>query len=147
MLGLSFIYALCAGPLVQLYGVGTTTEEDPALAQLMVEQSKIALICDAATIPFVALGASFLAFFQGTKQTKYAYIVTCLQSLILPLLSLTVFVFCFNFNGSVWVGIAVGFILHTFIHFLYAFIYSLVHKNKFRIRISIIIFFNKNSIN
>lgn len=144
VLGLSIIYALCAGPLVQLYGVGTTTEEDPALAQLMVEQSKIALVCDAATIPFVALGASFLAFFQGTKQTKYAYIVTCLQSLILPLLSLTVFVFCFNFNGSVWIGIAVGFILHTFIHFLYAFIYSLVHKNKFRINTRTFFFLPKS---
>ncbi|MCQ2787102.1 MAG: hypothetical protein MJ199_01725 [Bacilli bacterium] len=144
VLGLAVIYALCAGPLVQLYGVGTTTEEDPALAQLMIEQSKIALICDAATIPFVTLGASFLAFFQGTKQTKYAYIVTCLQSLILPLLSLMVFVFCFDFNGSVWVGIAVGFILHTIIHILYAFIYSLVHKNKFRINTRTFFFLPKS---
>ena len=130
---LSVIYALCAGPLVKLYGVGNTTEEDPELAKLMINQSKIALIADAVTIPFVALNASFLAFFQGTRRTKYAYIVTCTQSLILPLTTLPIFITCFSFEGTVWWGIASGFIIYTFLHLLYALIYSLVHHNKFKI--------------
>ena len=144
VLALSIIYALCAGPLVQLYGVGNTTEEDSDLAKFMIEQSKIALVCDACTTPFITLNAAFLAFFQGTKRTKYAYATTCLQSLILPLVGLTIFVFSFEFNGSVWVGIAAGFISYSFIHLLYAFIYSLTHKNKFKINARTFFFLPKS---
>lgn len=140
----SLVYALCAGPLVSLYGIGNTTEENPILRAQMIEQSKIAFICDAIAVPFTSIIACFLAFFQGTKQTKYSYIVTCLMSLVIPLTTLSLFIFCFNFNGNFWVGLVGGFLVYAIIHLLYAFIYSIVNKNKFKINARTFFFLPKS---
>ncbi|MCQ2795136.1 MAG: hypothetical protein MJ214_02875 [Bacilli bacterium] len=140
----SVIYALLSGPLVWLYGVGETTEEEPDLAKAMIEQSRIALICDALATPFVTLNASFLAFFQGTRKTKYAYIVTCLQSLVLPLASVAIFIFLASFNGDVWAGISFGFVSYTFIHLIFALFYALAHKQRFRIDVRSLFFLPKD---
>ncbi|MCQ2753307.1 MAG: hypothetical protein MJ206_03570 [Bacilli bacterium] len=122
VLPLAVFYFFMAPVFATLYGVGIQPRNPVAF-----NEAVLAMRCDSITIPFVALNAPFLAIFQGTRRTQYAYIVTALQSFVLPSTLLLALGQTIPVDHSVtcwpiWVGITAGFVSYSIIHFSYCWI-------------------------
>ncbi|MCQ2794187.1 MAG: hypothetical protein MJ207_02335 [Bacilli bacterium] len=121
---LAIFYFFMAPVFATLYGVGIQPRDPVAF-----NEAVLAMRCDSLTIPFVALNAPFLAIFQGTRRTQYAYIVTALQSFVLPSTMLLVLGKTIPVDHSVtcwpiWIGITAGFVSYSILHFSYCWIRS-----------------------
>jgi len=118
---LSIVYFFTAPYIAPLYSKD----------QIIIEQATYSMRANSVAIIIFSLSTSLLTFLQASKRNIYAHISTTLQSLILPIIFMSVLGFTIGVKG-IWIGFPLSFIVYFIIHLTYAFVKGKKIKVDFR---------------